>query len=146
MFRDWAGLRAGPPACRRKLAVLSPKYCGLGWRLPGVLVWAPLQTGLEAMLCSWGCQPGSLPQLGSRMSVTAAQGLWLGLRVRQGWRLCLAVERSCSQTFTLLVGLEEGLRHWDSPPAVHPNWAELLLGSLARQATGLGLQMGRAAG
>lgn len=49
-------------------------------------------------LCSvvgWGSQLVSLPQLGSRVSTTAAQGLWLALLLRQGWRLCLAAEGSC---------------------------------------------------
>ena len=83
----WLGL----PACRRKLAVLGQQVLrarleaaqgrGLGSLAHGARSYA-LQFGR-------GCQLASLPQLGSGMSFTAAQGLRLGLLVRQGWRLCL---------------------------------------------------------
>ena len=64
-------------------------------RMPRFMLWAPRPCHGTGSYVLWGSQLGSLPQLVSRVSITAAQGLWLGLLVRQGWRLCLAAEWSC---------------------------------------------------
>ena len=95
----------------------------------------------DRKLCSvfgWGSQLGSLPQLGSRVSITAAQGLWLGLLVRQGWRLCLAAEWShrlaSLSRHVYRMGSATGTAYW--------LWTEtqqnFILSSLARQGHRLG--------